>query len=215
MTAALLDACDALLFDFDGVLVESTDIKIVAFRELYREHGPAVETAAVAHHIANGGVSRRRKIRHLHRDQLGIELSTEALDALCERFSHLVEAAVMACDPVPGAADVLETHHGRRPTFIVSGTPQPELRRIVDRRGLTPFFTEIFGSPPEKPPIIRDILARHRLDRRRVVFIGDAMTDFEAAGETGIRFIGRVPPGATNPFPAGAIVVPDLRSLLG
>jgi|APTNR8051073442_1049403.scaffolds.fasta_scaffold07055_6 phosphoglycolate phosphatase-like HAD superfamily hydrolase len=214
MTAALLDDCDALIFDFDGVLVESTDIKITAFREMYREHGPDVEAAAIAHHVAHGGISRRQKIRHVHRHELGIQLSPDALDALCQRFSLLVEEAVTACDPVPGADALLDAHHRRLPTFIVSGTPQPELTRIVGRRGLEPYFTEVFGSPPEKPPIIRDILARHRLDNTRVVFIGDAMTDYDAARETGVRFIGRVPPGADNPFPDDAAIVPDMMALL-
>lgn len=61
---------EAVIFDFDGVIVESADIKTEAFIALYKEHGAQAVAAAVAHHQANGGISRRKKIRHIHREHL-------------------------------------------------------------------------------------------------------------------------------------------------
>jgi phosphoglycolate phosphatase-like HAD superfamily hydrolase len=202
-----------VIFDFDGVIVESTDIKVEAFRALYQEHGEAVVAEVLDHHTANGGISRRKKIRHCHRTLLGQELDERGLDVLCERFSRLVEDAVVACAGVPGALDLLGRLKGRMPLFVVSGTPDDELRRIVARRDLGHAFTEVFGSPPEKPPIIRDILARFGLRAEQVLFIGDALTDYHAARETGIRFVGRVDGVRDNPFPADTPVVPDLTGL--
>jgi phosphoglycolate phosphatase-like HAD superfamily hydrolase len=204
---------DAIIFDFDGVVVESADIKTRAFFALYEEHGPAVLEAALAHHRANGGISRRKKIRHIHRRHLGIDLDDDALEALCRRFSELVEDAVVACDWVPGAEAFLEAHHRRMALFVVSGTPHEELLRIIDRRGIRRYFVEIFGSPPEKPPTIRSILSRHRLDRNRVLFVGDATTDHAAAAETGLGFVGRVAAGGPDPFPPGTTVIGDLTVL--
>jgi phosphoglycolate phosphatase-like HAD superfamily hydrolase len=205
--------CDAVIFDFDGVILESEDIKTRAFEALYREHGTAVVEAVVAHHKAHGGISRRKKIRHCHRTLLGVELAVDALDAMCARFSDLVEDAVVACDWVPGAQSVLAAQSTLRPLFVVSGTPQDELTRIVARRGLSGFFVEVWGSPPEKPPIIRGILDRHALDAGSVVFIGDSTTDFDAASETGLRFVGRVARGRTSLFPPGTQVVRDLTQI--
>ena len=48
--------CRAIIFDFDGVIVESEEIKTRAFISMYRGYGPAVVEAAVAHHRANGGI---------------------------------------------------------------------------------------------------------------------------------------------------------------
>lgn len=203
----------AVLFDFDGVIVESADIKTAAFRLLYDGHGEAVVTAAVAHHLANGGISRRQKIRHCHRALLGIELPPADLEALCLRFSALVEDQVVAAPMVPGAAATLARLQGRLPLFIVSGTPHVELLRIVDRRGLGAPFTAVYGSPPEKPPIIRSILAAHGLPAARCWFIGDAMTDHDAAAACGLPFIGRIARNGWNPFPAGTQLVRDLTEL--
>ena len=97
-----MPAAEAVLFDFDGVIVESADIKTEAFRLLYAPYGQDVVAAAVAHHLAHGGVSRRKKIRHCHRVLLGIELERGELDALCHRFSQLVEDQVVAAPMVAG-----------------------------------------------------------------------------------------------------------------
>lgn len=210
---ARLRSCRALIFDFDGVIVESENIKTRAFMMLYRPHGTVVVEAAVAHHQANGGISRRKKIRFCHKTLLGIDLDEEALDALAGRFSALIEDEVVGCPWVPGAQAVLEAELGRRPMFVVSGTPQDELDRIIERRGLGRFFVEVHGSPPEKPPVIRDILARHRLAPDDVLFVGDSLADWRAAHETSVHFIGRHGNGRPSPFPPGTPLIPDLTPL--
>jgi beta-phosphoglucomutase-like phosphatase (HAD superfamily) len=47
----------AVIFDFDGVIVESMDIKTQAFVELFRDHPEHHETI-VRLHLENGGMSR-------------------------------------------------------------------------------------------------------------------------------------------------------------
>ena len=204
----------ALIFDFDGVIVQSEHIKARAFEVLYSEYGAEVGRAAAAYHEANGGISRRKKIRHLHRSHLGIEPGDALVEDLSGRFAKLVEDEVVACDEVPGALAVLEAQAGRRPMFVVSGTPHDELNRIVARRGLASYFEEVHGSPPEKPPIVEDLLARWGLDARDVLFVGDAAADWRAARATGVRFLGVLGDGRESPFPAGTPVIRDLTQLL-
>lgn len=206
--------CRAVIFDFDGVIVESEEIKTRAFAAMYREHGPVVVEAIMAHHRANGGISRRKKIRWCHRTHLGIELDQAALDGLCRRFSAMVEDEVVACDWVAGAEQVLRALHGRLPLFVVSGTPHDELDRIFTRRDLHCWFVEVWGSPRGKPEIIEDILVRHRLDPSAVVFVGDSAADLRAARATGLRFLGRIADGRASPFPAGTPAITDLTQLM-
>jgi phosphoglycolate phosphatase-like HAD superfamily hydrolase len=203
----------AVFFDFDGVLVESLDIKIRAFTELYREHGPEVLAQVLAHHRAHGGVSRIQKIRHCHREMLGIQLEPEELMALGRRFSNMVVDAVVASAWVDGARELLDGLLGRLPMFVVSGTPEPELREIIARRGMDGYFVAARGSPPDKITVIGELLEAHDLVAERVLFVGDAMTDYDAAKATGLRFLGRVPPGEESPFPEATTIVPDLTAL--
>ena len=59
---------DALILDFDGVVLQSVDVKTRAFTELYAEHGPEVVAKVVAHHLVHGGVSRYEKFRLMGRE---------------------------------------------------------------------------------------------------------------------------------------------------
>ena len=204
---------EAVFLDFDGVIVESSDIKTAAFRAMYQPYGETVMVQAVAHHRANGGISRRKKIRHCHRTLLGVALGEAELDGLCRHFSHLVEDAVVEAPLVPGAGEFLASHHQRLPLFVVSGTPEEELRRIVVRRDLGGFFAGVHGSPREKPPIIQAILAARGLAPERTLFIGDARTDYEAAAVCGVPFIGRVGEGQHDPFPPATPTIHDLTGL--
>lgn len=204
---------EAVFLDFDGVILESNDIKSQAFRALYRDHGEDVAEAAVAHHQAHAGVCRRKKIRHCHSRLLGVSLSSEALDVLARRFSRLVEDAAIASGWVAGAEALLDHYCQHLPMFVVSRTPESELQRVVARRGLGRYFRSVRGAPPDKVPIIRALLHDHDLLPDRAVFIGDSINDWEAAHATGLDFIGRVAPGRRSPFPRGTPFVSDLVGL--
>jgi phosphoglycolate phosphatase-like HAD superfamily hydrolase len=203
----------AILFDFDGTLVESLEVKIIAFASLYRSYGEDVERAAVQHYRQHSGVSRLKRIRHCHEQILGETPSDAEIDALGDAFGTMVEDKVVASPWVPGAREFLDAHFGVLPLFIASATPQDELERIIEKRGMTRYFDDIFGSPPDKTEIIREIIGTHRLDPAGVLMIGDGRADYDAAIANGVRFVGRLPGGQFNPFPDDAHVIGDLTNL--
>ena len=49
---------DALIFDFDGVLADSVEVKTRAFAKLFQSYGPEIEDRVVKYHRNNGGMSR-------------------------------------------------------------------------------------------------------------------------------------------------------------
>lgn len=204
---------DAIIFDFDGVLVESVDVKTRAFAELYRSHGETVVQQVVAYHLAHGGVSRYEKFRYFHRVFLDLELGDEEEGWLASRFSALVEDAVVAAPWVRGAKQFVAAYHDRLPLYVASATPSEELLRIVRRRGVWTFFREVAGTPEKKGEIIRRVVAQHGYSPQRVLMVGDALADLEGAEFAGVSFLGRVPGGANNLFPSGVKTIEDLESL--
>ncbi|MEG3619871.1 HAD hydrolase-like protein [Magnetovibrio sp. PR-2] len=200
-----------MFFDFDGVLAESADIKADAFRELYAEFGNEVVEKCVAHHRYHAGISRVVKIEKYHAEHLGIELSGAELAQWVKRYSTIVESKVVNAPAVLGVDAFLRSE--TLPLYVISGTPEDELLRIVTARGWDEHFEEVHGSPRLKPVIIEDILARTGLARDRVLFVGDAMTDYNAAQDTDLAFLGRVAPGDENLFPEGTTLVDDLTGL--
>lgn len=205
----------AIIFDFDGVVVESGKIKTQAFAELYRPYGADIVATVVQFHTQNGGMSRYRKFRHFQEHFLHQPPLTEAEEKQLDiRFSELVVEAVIAAEAVPGAIELIRQQSQKTPLFVASGTPEVELKVIVERRGLTPYFTAVRGAPALKKTIIAEILSAHNLKPEAVLMIGDAMADLEGAQANNTAFLGRVFPGDPNPFPAHIEVVPDLRGLV-
>lgn len=202
----------SIIFDFDGVILDSVDIKTRAFARLFSEHGPDVERQAVEHHLAHGGISRFRKFQHIYEHILHLPLTDVESARLGEKFSALVFDEVVKAAWIPGAPEFLREHDRTFRCFVASGTPKEELLRIVELRGLTRHFAGIYGTPPTKQEIARRILAEHGFGKAEVVFIGDAMTDYTAAKDCGLAFIGIATDGR-GPFPAGTRVLPDLRGL--
>ena len=205
-------AFDAVILDFDGVIVESVDVKTQAFAALYAPYGPEVVAQVVAYHLDHGGISRFEKFRHFHREFLGKTLSPEEETSLGARFSALVEDAVVASPWVPGARDFLEAYHDRLPLFVASGTPETELLRIAERRAIRHYFVSLHGTPATKAEIIELVVQHHGFPPKRVLMVGDALSDYDGAAATGLRFIGRVTDGR-NPFPPGTVTLPDLVPL--
>ena len=203
----------AIVFDFDGVLVESVDVKTQAFATLYKPWGEKVVAQVVAWHLEHGGVSRFEKFRHFHRYILCKELDEAEEERLGRMFSQLVEDAVVAADWVDGAEDFLKSYAGKLPLFVASGTPEVELRRIISRRRMEGFFRGIFGSPARKGEILRRIAEYHGYEPQNMLMVGDAVTDLEGAREAGVSFIGRVGSKQTNPFPQEVKVISSLHHL--
>ena len=203
---------DALIFDFDGVLVESTDVKTNAFAAIYRHYGEDTANKAVAYHLEHAGISRHVKFSHLHQTLLGIRLSGEEIARLGVQFSRLVLDAVVAAPWVPGAREFLDAHHATLPLFVASGTPDEELKTIVAKRGMQRYFRSTHGTPETKGEIIAGIINRHGFNPREVLIVGDAIADLNGAQQAGARFIGRLHDDA-NPFPPGVAVIPDLTGL--
>tara|TARA_B100000686_G_scaffold330661_1_gene393216 strand:+ start:912 stop:1553 length:642 start_codon:yes stop_codon:yes gene_type:complete len=205
----------SIIFDFDGVIVESVDIKTNAFADLYQSYGDSIVKEVVRYHKLNGGLSRYKKFHYFQQNLLKRSPLTQSEEEnLDETFSKLVVNAVINSDSVAGADQFIQIESSKIPLFIASGTPETELNTIVTHRGLKSYFTGVHGSPKSKETIISEILSAHDLTPKRVLMIGDALIDYQSAKANNLSFLGRVRIGDKNPFPKYVKTVPDLQSLL-
>ncbi len=183
----------AIIFDFDGVIVESADIKTEAFSILFSDYPDKIDEI-IAYHKNNAGISRYVKFRHFYEQILQKELSPRKEFELGEQFSQIVLGEILKAPLVKGVESFFSENTQRYRYFITSGTPQEELRYITNERNLTRFFHGIYGTPKTKPELIRIILAEEGFSRTEVVLVGDAESDKMAATDTDILFIARIRP---------------------
>ena len=204
-----------IILDFDGIILESVDVKTRAFRELF-SFAPMHVDDIVSFHVQNGGMSRFDKFRYIYKNILKEPLSEEQYDFLCSRFSELVFDGVLKSPFVVGAEEFLRYFSAKTPLFVVSATPASELKEIVERMDLLSYFKDIYGSPRTKLECIREILVNTNCTKENAIFIGDALNDYKASREAGVRFIGRVKPGDANVFNdygSVEVVVSDMNEL--
>ena len=203
----------AIALDFDGVILESVDLKTRAFRALFKDY-PRHLDRIVKLHVENGGLSRYEKFAVIYRDYLNQPLTELEKARLGREFSQFIEHEILTCSYVQGALEFIKLESEHLPLFLVSGTPETELRAIARKRKLESYFRSVCGSPRSKDVLLHAILADNGWRSSEVVFVGDSMTDFRAAQSVGMPFIGRVPNGAANPFPDSVKrVVADLKEL--
>ncbi len=202
-----------IIFDFDGVLVESVNVKGEAFVGLYANENQDIQDKVLAYHNAHGGVTRHDKIKYYETQILGKSLTEQRLQERAQEFSNLVEQRVIDSPWVNGAKAFLESYADQIPLYMASATPVEELLRIVQQRGMAHYFKGIFGAPVKKAVHIQNILDDLNLKPDQAVMIGDAMSDFEAAQVTHTHFIGRKLEDREPPFPQGTKIIEDLTTL--
>jgi phosphoglycolate phosphatase-like HAD superfamily hydrolase len=182
----------AIIFDFDGVLVESVDIKTKAFEEIFKNETANIREKIIDYHIKHGGTSRFEKLKFIYNHILNRELPNKTYVHLCEVFSGLVIDKVVNAPYVTGAKDFLDSYSGQYECFVVSGTPEEEIREIIRRRRMEHYFKNIYGAPREKSNVVSDILDQYRFLPDKTVYVGDAIIDYKAAEVNSTNFIARI-----------------------
>lgn len=180
----------AVIFDFDGVILESADIKTEAFKELFSEHASKIKEI-VGYHLLNGGISRYVKFRYIYERILGMSLSKRKEAELGERFSQIALQKIINAPFVAGAKEFLDTNKERYQLFVCSGTPELELLNIIHLRKLSGYFKKVRGSPMKKIDIINAIMQNYRFAKEEVVYLGDSQNDRIAAEKARIIYIER------------------------
>lgn len=181
----------SLVFDCDGVILNSNRVKTDAFYQAALPYGEAAAQAMVDYHVANGGVSRYLKFAHFLEHivpEYAAGGSGPNLDELLEHYANAVLEGLLSCEVAPG----LEQLRQRTPDtrwLIVSGGDQAELRHVFAKRGLAELFDGgIYGSPDTKDEILARELQNNTI-QMPALFLGDSKYDYQAASTAGLDFV--------------------------
>ncbi len=149
-----------LVFDCDGVILNSNRIKTDAFRRATLPYGYMASEALVAHHISHGGVSRYAKfeyfIKHILPEyQLAQESTGDIpdMDSLLSNFATIIKTELLKCDIAEGLTVLREITANSR-WLITSGSDQVELREIFSVRNLDHLLMEGFSVVQNRSMIL-------------------------------------------------------------
>lgn len=191
-----------LVFDCDGVLLDSVPVKTRAFGRLAEPYGEEARDRFVMYHARHGGVSRYRKFAWFFREILNRDITPEESGEWGRKFAEYALDEVRRCPMIPGALDVLEKWRGKLPLYVCSGAPSEELELVLGERELRKYFAGVFGSPPAKDELLRQIVHDvARVEPEQTLMVGDAVTDRNAAEKVETLFYGVGPELKGGPFP--------------
>jgi phosphoglycolate phosphatase-like HAD superfamily hydrolase len=182
----------ALLFDFDGVIVQSDEIREYGFRTIFADEPAERVEELIVYHRANGGLSRYHKIRWYFGTCRGEAVDEMTVLALAEKFKAIMldmmsNPSILVDETV---TFLRQSAVAGIPMHVVSGSDQAELRILCSRLGIADLFISILGSPIPKIDLVRQVMAEYRYLPERTIFIGDAGNDHEAAKQSGLIFCG-------------------------
>jgi phosphoglycolate phosphatase len=172
---------EAVIFDFDGTLVDSNEIKRRGFLDVVATHAGGRERMARV--LARTSGDRRAVFAAYLADAAAAGLVPDIdLEELVRRYSEHVDACVAAVPEIEGATRLLETLRAQPcKVFLSSATPIDNLRRIVEQRGWAPFFDGVHGHPAVKREIVARIAALPHLGPHRIAVVGDGADDRDSA----------------------------------
>ena len=162
-----------LVFDCDGVILDSVPVKTRAFGRLMEPFGPEARDRFLLFHKVHGGVSRYKKFEWFYDEVLGKAIAPEESEELGNRFAEYVLDELRRCELIPGIQETLDSWRGKLPMFVCSGAPHEEVLAVLRERGLDGYFDAIHGSPPAKAVLLGQIVNGQKLDPADVLMVGD------------------------------------------
>ena len=192
----------AVILDWDGVVTASNDVKTQAFIDIFAALGEEAAGIITQYQRQNGGVSRFEKYRHYVSLFFKRNLSEHELRQFDRQYAALIFQKLLKTPFIPGCLNTLKKLKKLNiPAFVVTGSPADEIRTLAGRRRIRHYFADILGSPQTKENHIRNLMRKYAFDSEKVIFYGDALTDYRAAQANHINFVGVVPFGMASPFP--------------
>jgi phosphoglycolate phosphatase-like HAD superfamily hydrolase len=180
-----------LLWDFDGVLMDSMPVRDEGFRHVLASYPQEQVAALMAYHRINGGLSRYVKFRYFFETIRGEQVTEEQVQAMAAEFSKVMKRLLLNESLlIQDSLDFVRRQYGHVPMHIVSGSDGVELNMICKSLKLDGYFVSIHGSPTPKNQLVAEVLAAHAYDPSKAVLIGDSINDHQAAKVNGIDFIG-------------------------
>src|SRR5690349_14418 len=185
---------DAVLFEFEGVIADTSATRRMALLETLREDGVALSELEYIEHCAGmpvrASVRAALALRNLPRDEMSVELVALRTE---RRFADFVGTGLSLVD---GAGDLIESLQGQTRLGIVSRASRSDIATTLALAQLDHAFEFIIADDdpyPPKPSPAPYLGALDRLTRRRsvkpthVVALEDGAAGIRSAKSAGLR----------------------------
>jgi HAD superfamily hydrolase (TIGR01509 family) len=198
---------EAVVFDLDGVLLDSEQVWDDVREQLARERGGRWSDRAQADMM---GMSSPEWSRYMH-DVVGLDESPEEIND--EVVRRMLERYREALPLLPGAIEAVRRVAAEWPLALASSSNRPVIEAFLDAAGVQELFAatvsseEVAGGKPA-PDVFLEAARRLGAAADRCAAIEDSGNGLRAAKAAGMRVIAI--PNAHYPPPPEAIAIADV-----
>ncbi len=176
-----------IIFDFDGTLADTNEIKLSTFYTLFDDaHAEVVADVMEGYGLLSRYQIIEQVLRRTGFDETGIE---KEIERLADLYNTKVVPATILAPAMPGVVELLDSLKGRYSIYLSSMTPQEPVRQVVEGRGWSHYFKGVYGWPNKKSDTARKVMAAENIKPENMVIVGDGKSDEESALEVGCSFI--------------------------
>ena len=179
-----------IVFDFDGTLIDSNQLKYDAFFKLFPSDDlhKKIVTEVLSEILEESRyVILREIIKRLNAEMNEYELDNRVQE-LATEYNDLVVDGAKRCREKTGAKEVLESLSKRYKLYLNSSTPEASLKDIVKHRKWENYFCDIFGYPNDKTVVLLNIIKKESINPDELLVVGDGMSDMDSSKRTGCKF---------------------------
>ena len=199
---------DAVVFDLDGLLLDTEQVWDEVREALVRERGGRWHNRAQADMM---GMSSREWSRYLH-EELGLPEAPDELNRLVvERMQERYRDGLPVID---GAVDAVRRIAARWPLGLASSSNRPLIDLALDRMGIADRFHATVSSEEVErgkpaPDVYLEAARRLSVPPERIAAVEDSANGIRAAEAAGMRTIAI--PNRHFPPSEEALALADLR----
>jgi len=203
---------DAVVFDMDGVLLQSEEVWDEVREEYVRERGGRYDAEIQR---AMMGMSSPEWSRYLH-DHAGVPDEPEEINA--EVVRRMLARYRVQLPLIPGAVEAVERLAAHYPLGLASSSNRELIDTALDVSGLAPFFSATVSSEEvahgkPAPDVYLEAARRLGVDPSRCCAVEDSHGGIRSAKSAGMRVVAI--PNPTYPPDAETLALADVtvRSL--
>ena len=180
---------EAILFDFDGVLVDSEPVHHLCWQELLTPYGIDLNWRLYSEHCI--GIADRAMLAFL----CGLATPPVEFDTLHAEYPRKKELFRNRMSAIGVADDVKALLRELRPRYklaVVSSSNIREISAVLDTAGLSPMFdTIVHGGdvPRHKPAPDPYLLAMDRLQVKTAIAVEDSKAGIASARAAGLPVV--------------------------
>ncbi len=194
----ILNQCENIFIDFDGVVVDSNEFKEKAIeKSIFAIIGKNQKSIdAINYFNINAGLSRHKKLSKFFNSDDVAEIMKIYSQKCINFFS--IKTPTIGLDEF---LDYIKRNNSLIKIYILSGGEESEIKLFLKKNYLLDFFEGILGSEQSKSDHLKNLKAKEN-----DIFIGDSKNDLKVSLQRGIKFILFENYKSLNSFPSQELI---------